>query len=190
MNSANESLSRAGARAARAFAAFVLALACAGVCGAQTYQKPPQAVLDVLNAPVPPAASISPTRDYMLLLQGVRYPPISELAQPMLRLAGLRINPNTSGRHLPNYYVAYSIKGIADGAETRVSLPPGAQAGQPEWSGDGRHFAFTNTTPAGIELWVGDTARARSQDKGRVGQLSHRLAGAADRHRLRRPVDA
>ncbi|HEX8116258.1 MAG TPA: prolyl oligopeptidase family serine peptidase, partial [Pyrinomonadaceae bacterium] len=137
-------------------------LAAAGAALAQTYQKPPQAVLDVLNAPVPPTGALSPTREYMLLAQGVRYPPVSELAQPMLRLAGLRINPNTTGRHRAPYFVALSLKKVADGSERKVELPAGAQAGLPVWSADGRRFAFTNTTPTGIELWVGDPSTARA----------------------------
>jgi dipeptidyl aminopeptidase/acylaminoacyl peptidase len=126
-----------------------------------TYQKPPQAVLDVLDAPVTPVASISPRRDYMLLLTGVRYPPISELAEPMLRLAGLRINPRTSGQHRAPSYTRLSIKRLSDGAETIVQVPAGARLGVPQWSPDGRHFALTNTTTSGVELWVGETASAR-----------------------------
>jgi dipeptidyl aminopeptidase/acylaminoacyl peptidase len=145
----------------RALAALGALLAAAGALSAQTYQRPPQAVLDVLNAPVPPVGELSPTREYMLLAQGVRYPPIKELAQPMLRLVGLRINPNTSGRHRAPYYVALTLKKVSDGSERKVELPSGAQAGLPVWSADGRRFAFTNTTPAGIELWVGDPATAR-----------------------------
>ena len=146
---------------------FVLALVAlaAAPLGARAqdggYRKPPQAVLDVLNAPVTPTAFLSPARDRMILATGVRYPSIADVSQPMLRLAGLRINPNTTGRHLATYYVAYSIKSIAGGAETKITLPAGAHAGSPEWSADGRHFAFTNTTPRGIELWVGDAATAR-----------------------------
>jgi dipeptidyl aminopeptidase/acylaminoacyl peptidase len=148
---------------ARGFLAAVLFLcAAAGVGAAQTYQKPPQAVLDVLGAPVPPQAAISPARDYMLLAQGVRYPPLSELAQPMLRLAGLRINPNTSGRHRAAHYVALTLKKVADGSERKVELPRGARVGMPVWSADGRRFAFTNTTDAGIELWAGEVAGARA----------------------------
>ncbi|HLM56543.1 MAG TPA: prolyl oligopeptidase family serine peptidase [Pyrinomonadaceae bacterium] len=163
MNAVHQSLPRASARFARAFVLFVFALWVAAPCAAQTtYQKPPQAVLDVLNAPVPPTASISPARDYMLLLQGVRYPPITDLAQPMLRLAGLRINPSVTGPHRGLYYVGASVKKLADGSEQKVELPAGAQMGVPAWSADGRRFAFTNTTPAGIELWVGDAARARA----------------------------
>ena len=96
-------------------AAFALVLLAHTPAPAQTtYRKPPQAVLDVLNAPVPPSATISPARDQVLLATGVRYPPITELAQPMLRLAGLRINPNTSAPHMSPYYVALSIKRISD----------------------------------------------------------------------------
>ncbi|MFL6335788.1 MAG: S9 family peptidase [Pyrinomonadaceae bacterium] len=146
----------------RALAALCCVLALAATLSAQTYQKPPQAVLDVLNAPVPPTGALSPTREYMLLAQGVRYPPLKELAQPMLRLAGLRINPNTTGPHRTTFFVALSLKKVSDGSERKVELPAGAQAGFPVWSADGRRFAFTNTTPTGIELWVGDPASARA----------------------------
>lgn len=125
---------------------------------AQSYRKPPQAVLDVLSAPVTPSASLSPKRDLLLLATGVRYPPISDLAQPMLRLAGLRINPNTMGPHRATYYVALALKSVGDGAEVKVALPAGAQISLPRWSPDGGRFAFMNTTPTGIELWTGDSA--------------------------------
>jgi dipeptidyl aminopeptidase/acylaminoacyl peptidase len=133
-------------------------LLCISAVRAQSYRKPPQAVLDVLGAPVAPIASVSPARDRVLLATGVRYPPISDLAQPMLRLAGLRINPNSNGPHRATYYVALSLKRIADGAETSVDLPAGAHVTFPQWSPDGQHFAFTNMTPNGIELWTGDSA--------------------------------
>ncbi|HEX7315326.1 MAG TPA: hypothetical protein VF297_15480 [Pyrinomonadaceae bacterium] len=147
--------------ATRALFALCAMVALAGALSAQTYQKPPRAVLDVLNAPVPPVGALGPTHEYMLLAQGVRYPPLSELAQPMLRLAGMRINPNTTGRHRAPYYVALTLKKVSDGSERKVELPAGAQASFPVWSADGRRFAFTNTTPSGIELWAGDAAAAR-----------------------------
>ncbi len=136
----------------------VCLLFCASSAFAQAYRKPPQAVLDILSAPITPGASVSPTRDRLLLATSVRYPPISDLAQPMLRLAGLRLNPQTNGPHRAPYYVALMLKRIGDGAETKVALPAGAQIDLPRWSPDGQHFAFMNTTPTGIELWTGDSA--------------------------------
>ena len=136
-------------------AAFVPAVA------QQGYKKPPQDVLDVLTAAVTPTVSVSPAHDTMLLATDLRYPPIADLAQPMLRLAGLRINPNSNGPHRYQYAVALSLKRINDGSEIKIELPPGAKIGAPQWSGDGKQFAFTNTTGSGIELWVGDSASGK-----------------------------
>lgn len=124
----------------------------------EKYQKPPKEVLDVLNAPATPQVSVSPARDSMMLLQGVRYPPITDLAQPMLRLAGLRINPKTNGPHRQMYSVSMTLKRIAGGPEIKIATPPNARLSALEWSPEGKHFTFTNTTAAGIELWVGETA--------------------------------
>jgi dipeptidyl aminopeptidase/acylaminoacyl peptidase len=130
---------------------------------AQGYQKPPQNVVDVLNAPATPATSISPARDKILLLESFRYPPISELAQPMLRLAGLRINPNTNAQHRQPYAVKMTLRNIADGRETAIQLPANAQIISPQWSADGRYIAAGNAVANGIELWIIETATGKAQ---------------------------
>src|SRR2546421_10660796 len=76
---------------------LVLFLYALTALGAEVYKKPPQAVLDILNAPVTPGLSISPARNFAMQGAPVRNPPIAELAEPMLRLAGIRINPKTNG---------------------------------------------------------------------------------------------
>jgi dipeptidyl aminopeptidase/acylaminoacyl peptidase len=124
----------------------------------QGYQKPPKAVADVLDAPPFPLAVVSPTRDRLLLVQGERYPAIAELAEPMLRLAGLRINPQTHGPARAPHFVDFSLINLGDGSTRKVTLPAGPRLGFPIWSPDGKQFAFTQTTPTGIELWVGDAA--------------------------------
>ncbi len=136
----------------------LIAALAASAFSQQGYKKPPQDVLDILTAAVTPTVSVSPARDVMLLSTGLRYPPLADLAQPMLRLAGLRINPNTNGPHRYQYAVALTLKRISDGSEIKIALPPGAKIGAPEWSANGKQFAFTNTSNTGIELWVGDSA--------------------------------
>ena len=59
------------------------------------YQQPPKHILDVLRAPLPPSGLVSPTRDAMLLITYVPYKPISDLSQPYLRLAGVRLLPRS-----------------------------------------------------------------------------------------------
>src|SRR5947209_8528511 len=75
----------------------------------QGYRKPPKEILDILDAPPTPLVSVSPTRDRLVLVQGVRYPPVADLAQPMLRLAGLRINPQTNGPHSAPRHVGLTL---------------------------------------------------------------------------------
>jgi dipeptidyl aminopeptidase/acylaminoacyl peptidase len=127
-----------------------------------TYKQPPKEIMDVLNAPAIPATSVSPTRDRIALLEPLRYPPIAELAQPMLRLAGVRVNPNTNGQHRQPYFVSLKLKNISDGKEVAVALPANAQIFSPQWSPDGRYIAAGNITPSGVELWIIDSTTAKA----------------------------
>ncbi len=125
------------------------------------YQKPPKEILDVLNAPETPITSVSPAKDKMLLLEYSRYPPISELAEPMLRLAGLRINPNTFSQHRQRYFTGLVFKNINNGKEMRVNLPPNSKIVSPNWSADGKYVAAGIMTPLGVELLIIETANGK-----------------------------
>jgi dipeptidyl aminopeptidase/acylaminoacyl peptidase len=127
------------------------------------YHKPSKVIADALNALPTPGASISPQRDYVIFTQGVRYPSISEVAQPMLRLAGIRIDTNTNGMHLAPYSISFEMKRLTDGADIKISTPANAKLGAPVWSPDGKQFAFTNTTGNGIELWLGTSATGQTR---------------------------
>jgi dipeptidyl aminopeptidase/acylaminoacyl peptidase len=127
------------------------------------YQKPPKAIADVLDSPATPATSVSPSKDKIALLEPLRYPPIAELAQPMLRIAGLRINPNNTAQHRQAYAVKVTLKNVADGKETPVALPAGAKIVSPAWSADGKYIAAGNVTDKGVELWIIETATAKAR---------------------------
>jgi dipeptidyl aminopeptidase/acylaminoacyl peptidase len=147
----------------RPFLSFLLLVTTTSVLAGETiYQKPPQEVLDVLNAPLTPTISVSPRRDYAILMQPTRYPAINEVAQPMLRLAGIRIDSNTNGMHLSGNLTSFTIKRLSDGADIKVSMPAEPKLGPPSWSPDGNRFAFSNTTAQGIELWLGVTATGQT----------------------------
>jgi dipeptidyl aminopeptidase/acylaminoacyl peptidase len=140
----------------------LLLIAGAWASAADVYQKPPQDLVDVLNASPTPRASVSPTKTHVLLFLPLRNPPIADLSQPMLRLAGMRINPRTNGPHRIFVNLSMVLKRIDDGSEVRVDVGPNARLGLPEWSADGKHFAFTNTTADSMQLWVGDTATGKA----------------------------
>lgn len=150
------------------FVALAIALGTVAL-GAQTpatsrYQFPPQAIVDILDAPPPPTPELGPGRDVVVLLERASMPSIAELSQPMHRLAGLRINPRTNGPHRTNNrYRHLSMRVVADGAERAVTLPPDPVLMWIGFSPDGKRFAFTNTRANGIELWVADTATGRAR---------------------------
>jgi dipeptidyl aminopeptidase/acylaminoacyl peptidase len=125
--------------------------------GQIAYQKPPEPIASLVEAPLPPAAQINPTRDWMLLLEQPGYPSIEELAQPELRLAGLRINPQTNGPSRSGSYNGMQVKNLQTLETYPISgLPVGPRIGDLRWSVDGKQFAFTITQTNGIAIWVGD----------------------------------
>ena len=144
-------------------ALFLVVISAAVCISAQGYKKPAKNILDVLNAPATPATSLNPNRKQMLLLEPLRYPPIADLAQPMLRLAGMRIDPKINGQHRQPYSVKLTLKSIADGKETPVQLPVGAKIISPTWSADGERIAVGNITATGVELWVIETATGKAK---------------------------
>ncbi|MEM6868385.1 MAG: hypothetical protein AAF528_08390, partial [Cyanobacteria bacterium P01_C01_bin.121] len=64
---------------------------------ATEWQSPPTDWLNVLHAPQLPWVATSPTGQYLFLADWVLYPPLAELAAPMHKLAGLRVNPVING---------------------------------------------------------------------------------------------
>src|SRR5450759_56414 len=163
-------------------ASILLCLAVLFLSAAEPYRKPPQAVLDVLNSPLTPTLAISPTRHFAMQGQPVRYPPIAELAQPMLRIAGMRINPKTNGLHNTTFNSSLTLRKIPEGTEIKVDLPPNAKLSLGRWSPDATHFAFTNTTERGIELWLGDTTgKTRKIEGVRINAVMGGAAGGGGR---------
>jgi dipeptidyl aminopeptidase/acylaminoacyl peptidase len=123
------------------------------------YQMPPKAIADLANAPLPPALRINSSREWMMLMERPGYPSIEELAQPELRLAGLRMNPRTNGSSRSYSYSSLTLKHMDSGRTFSVSgLPDAAQIENLSWSPDGKRFAFTITTQKGIALWAGTVA--------------------------------
>ena len=130
---------------------------------ASGYQLPPKAIVDILDAAPPPTAELSPTRDVLALLERASMPSIAELAQPVLRIAGRRINPRTNGPHRAQLSRAISLKSIVDGTEKKVPVPPNAMLSWIGFSADGKRFAFTHQRDNGIELWIGDSASGQAK---------------------------
>jgi len=128
------------------------------------YQNPPDDIAALINASPTPGASLSPSGDWILLLEKPNLPSIEEVAQPELRLAGIRINPRTNGSSRPFYYSGFKIKSLKDFTEKKVSgLPLVPKIENVSWSPQADKIAFTNTTATGLELWLIDLEKATAK---------------------------
>lgn len=116
-----------------------------------------------MRAPSPPVPAVCPTGDRLIMVQWQKYPSIERLANPFLRLAGVRIEPHNhskrdgSGGHgIAPSAIGYDLVNIADGAQTPIQVPENACLSRPVWTADGKLFAFKNTTAKAVEIWIGD----------------------------------
>lgn len=125
---------------------------------ADPWQQPPQAILDVLNAPELPATQPSPDGAWLWVATPVRYPPIADRAAPMFKLAGVRVDPRTGGFHTPSYAVSSRLVNVRDGREVAVDLPPDVRIVDAEWSADGARVAVSGLAGDHLGLWTVDLA--------------------------------
>ena len=149
-----------------AAAALLLAApALAQTPGGSVYQQPPAPIADILDARPTPSASVSPDQTTLALYQRSNLPTISELAEPMLRLGGYRINPRNNGpaNSRVSWLTGLSFQAVEGGAPKVVELPAGARFTGASWSPDGKSIAFLLDQPEGLALWVADSRTATAR---------------------------
>ncbi|MFP4091781.1 MAG: S9 family peptidase, partial [Cyclobacteriaceae bacterium] len=143
---------------------LLLGLICLTAQAQEGYQTPPTAINELIDAPQTPSVSLNGTGDWMVLLERPGYPSIEELAQPELKLAGIRINPRTNGSSRASHYTGMQFKSIADQQEVEVQgLPENPKIGNVNWSPDGQKVAFTLTEDRGLSLWVVEASSGEAQ---------------------------
>ncbi len=134
---------------------------------APTYQTPPKALADLVTVPLTPTVSMSGKGDMILILEQASAPGIDELAQPELKLAGLRLNPANNGSSRARYITGLNIKKLTGKEEIAITgLPASARISYVQWSPDDTKIAFANSTDSRIDLYVADVATASAQKVG------------------------
>jgi len=122
-----------------------------------TYQTPPEPIRQLADAPPTPQVRVSSNGEWMLVLDMPNFPSIEEVAAPMLRLGGLRINPANNATANRQSYTNITVRFIKDGRkETLRHLPENARINNVAFSPDETKIAFTHTRAAGVELWMAD----------------------------------
>jgi dipeptidyl aminopeptidase/acylaminoacyl peptidase len=125
--------------------------------GKLPFSLPDSDVVSIIDAPPTPLAVPSPDEQFIVLLRYQPHPPISMLARPSVKLAGLRIDLALGARQRMRKFSGLSVLRISDGALRDLPLPADAQVSLPVFAPDGRRFAFTVDEQDGIGVWVADT---------------------------------
>ena len=132
------------------------------------YRQPPAALQAIVDAARAPALSLSPQRNIVAVVQTPPLPGIAEVAQPELKLAGLRINPRTCSASRFSFGTDLSFLDLGTRKESRIrGLPRGLRLSDISWSPDQRYLAFSHVALKGergsVELWLVDIAERKAR---------------------------
>jgi dipeptidyl aminopeptidase/acylaminoacyl peptidase len=122
-----------------------------------TYKEPPKEIYDLIMAKPVPSASVDDAGKWMLLMERNTFPSVAELAEPELRIAGLRINPNNFSQSRMTTLAGISLKDINTLQEYSIKgLPAEMRATSIQWNPSQNKIAFANLTYDRVDLYVID----------------------------------
>ncbi|MGJ4728954.1 S9 family peptidase [Luteimonas sp. SDU101] len=139
------------------------------------YRLPAPELRAIVDAPSAPRLSLSPRGDLLAYMRVPALPGIEVVAQPELKLAGLRIHPRTHSASAFSFIDDLWLQQVGDGTERRIQgLPRPLALSSLQWSPDQRYLAFSHVDArAGrVELWLVDV------DAGRARRLLERPLGS------------
>ena len=137
------------------------------------YQKPPAAILELVNAPLAPTVRIDSKGENVVLFYRDAYKTISELSESELKLGGLRINPKTNIGSRITYYNKLEVKKASEKNSRSVNgLPPNPRLSNFTMSPDEKFMAFLNTSENKVQLWIMDV------EMGTAKQMSTEIVNA------------
>ena len=120
-----------------------------------TYQRPPEAIADLVNLKPDPLMLFGPDPEYIIIADRPMYPGIEELRHPKLKLAGRQINPDSFTPYGTRGFYNPRLHHLPTGEERPFNgLPPNGNYRYFSWSPDGLSIAFCLVTPTGLQLWT------------------------------------
>ena len=134
---------------------------------ASGYRTPAPELQAIVDAPRAPQLSLSPRRDLAALQQIPPLPSIALVAQPELKLAGLRLHPRSYSPSRFSFASDLWLMDIATGKDIRIEgLPQPLSLAAVSWSPDQKYIALNQQDPntGGNALWLVDVG-ARSARK-------------------------
>jgi len=128
-------------------------------------------MVKMVDAPPTPSISLGPATAsgprMMLIEQSSSLPTIADLAEPELRLAGLRFNPKIEAPSRTRYFTSLKLEALptASAAPKEIAiagLPAKLHVLYAKWSPDGKSIALVNSGAEALELWIVNVAKAQA----------------------------
>ena len=121
------------------------------------YQKPPAVIEKLVLATFNPVVSFNEKGDWMMIMQRSAAPTVEDLAQPELRVAGLRINPANFSPSRNTNYVGLLLKNVNTGKEYTIKgVPSNLKVLSSTWNAAGNKIAFLQENRNSIDLYTID----------------------------------
>lgn len=131
-------------------------LSLASLAAAETprYESPPDDVAAILDAARPPSVQISPDHRWVLLLERPALPPIREVAAPVVKVAGVRLDPDTDGPARENPFTSVSLRRLDRPKDPPTPIAVEGRIRSATFDAASQRLLITTLRDDGIELWV------------------------------------
>jgi dipeptidyl aminopeptidase/acylaminoacyl peptidase len=133
---------------------------------ASGYRTPAPELKAIVDAPRAPQLSLSPRRDLAALQRIPPLPSIALVAQPELKLAGLRLNPRSYSPSRFSFTSELWLMDVATGKDIRIDgLPQPLSLAAVSWSPDQTYIALNQQDPntGGNALWLVDVGARKAR---------------------------
>lgn len=122
-----------------------------------SFKTPPKEILDLVDVKLPPMAYINHTGSMVVYIERASRMSLEMLAEPELKLAGLRINPKNHNEARANPSIGIKIQDINLNKSIAVKgLPDQLAIMHAEYSPRQSYFSFVNCLSDKLELWIID----------------------------------
>ncbi len=132
-------------------------LSLGGLIAQEAWKTPPEPIARIATAAPSPAVQVDPSGKTLLVSEADGQATLADLARPMMRLAGLRFDPERWQSHGVRGASRLSFIDIASGKRTPIQFPAGVRVTATGWSPRGERLAFlVIAESAPPTLWVAE----------------------------------
>ncbi|MFW5782367.1 MAG: alpha/beta hydrolase family protein [Candidatus Muiribacteriaceae bacterium] len=135
---------------------FAFLLFAVSIAFSMNYQLPDQEIVKMVRQNPEPYYSLKVNTGNYVEVYYNALPELEDIARPIKKLGGVRIDPNNFSEHTKTFYTKFRFF-TPERQELYIKgLPDEIKCSDYEWSESGRYFAFINSLPETNDLWVVD----------------------------------